>query len=310
MPRLYLLAILILTFSSAAFAQEGYYHLGNETVELRPLPQANAPKGPQAMISSKDIEGIAIQQNPYTHELEARILFKASSWPTVHDLSSTWKGKDIAILKSGKVFAAPKLMDPLVAEARVSLTPEDIKKFAQGFVPATPLSAEVLNDQWTSYLKQNLQKDPKDYPSIEHLAYLYYRKQDFTQAIPLFEQLIQANVAKTNVVIDLGISYLQQKNYSKAEELFKRPMKKSAAEEWAISSSLAEVYKLEGKNDLAIAEFQRSVTLIKAFKNSAQYQADLETMKKLGNPQMATRSDAELDNAIKRIEGEIQSLKK
>src|SRR5436190_18878654 len=98
----YFLTFLILFLPTAGFAQEGYYQLGKETVALHVVREGNEagnwktvtkPDGKtlevstQAGISSMDIEGIGISPNPYTHDLEARILFKAASWPKVHDIT-------------------------------------------------------------------------------------------------------------------------------------------------------------------------------------------------------------------------------
>jgi tetratricopeptide (TPR) repeat protein len=278
-------------FPSLLFAQEGYYLLGNESLEFRlAVDGSKALKNPsdwekmsdiknnklfvfkKAEINSADVDGLLIEKSRWEDEYEITIYFKKKSWDKVRKITEQLINKRLGIIRGGRLINAPVVLDALKDSAVITpMNQSQIKWFVNGLILKEPMTEELKVARRKEHLKnleEIVNKQPDDLNLKLGLAreYAYARGEvkDCKKAIALFKEVFEKDKTRTDIYSDIASCYSYLKEYDKAIKYFQNAINTKSENEWIFRLQLAEIYKELNQNDNALKEIERSIEFLKA----------------------------------------------
>ncbi|MEJ2367190.1 MAG: tetratricopeptide repeat protein [Acidobacteriota bacterium] len=117
--------------------------------------------------------------------------------------------------------------------------------------PAQNGKADFNQQQHNAEIEQFIAKakaDPNDLQSKVMLGNIYYDMGDYAKAIPWYEDALKINNQDTDVMVDLGVCYRQEKNPEKALALFKKALTLDPSKKQALFNQVV-VYKVDLHQD-------------------------------------------------------------
>lgn len=282
---------LVVIFPSLLLAQEGYYLLGNESLEFRLAVDVSKdlrnPSDWEEMsdiknnklfvfkkteLDSADIDGILIEQSRWGDQTyEITIYFKKESWDKVSKVTERLINKRLGIIRGAKLINAPVVLGILKKSAVMTpMNQSQIKWFVNGLILKEPMSEELKvarKKEQLKSLEEFVNKHPDDLNAKLGLAreYAYARGEarDCKKAIALLKEVFDKDQTKTEIYSDIASCYYYLKEYDKAIKYLQSAINTKSEYEWAFRLELANIYKEINQIDNALKEIEKSIEFLK-----------------------------------------------
>jgi len=285
----FVVSCLLFVFDSLSCAQEGYYVLGEQEIEFRPIVDVRKDAEVQenweemldirgdrflvlkkAELGSQDVEAIRVRKSPFEpHErYQISVSFKKESWDKVRSITKRLIGRRLGIVRGNRLISAPVVQTAVDKDAVIggAVRMSDVQWFIAGLDPKEQPPEEDREGEYTKWLEQWVRKSPDDLDAMSALAgkYMYGETKDYGKASTLFEEILRKDPQRTEHLLNLGTCYTRLGEYDKAARTYERAIVARPEDEWIARWQLAEAYKGQGETPLAIRELEKGLRLLEA----------------------------------------------
>ncbi len=284
---------LVLIPVSLSHAQEGFYSLGDEHLDFRVVSQATGEVpgddweemfdlagkrlliSKTSILSAEDIEGVMVSKMLAGElgDYYVSVFFRKESWDKVRERTKELVQRKLAVVRRGRIFAAPIVLEPISKEAHLSVGSRGkkvVEQFIEGFIQTDEPSKEKREQEYLNWLEQKAEKSLLAESELLGLAMKYLTRglsgeeKYYSKAVPLLKKILQKDPSRTDILLSLAAAYKGSGEQEKAIETYKKALQAYPQAEWGIRFQLAEIYQARGENARALQELKNSLKLFKA----------------------------------------------
>ncbi|MHC4875651.1 MAG: tetratricopeptide repeat protein [Planctomycetota bacterium] len=159
------------------------------------------------------------------------------------------------------------------------------QKAGEGDETAKANAAQLANEllaREVEVLRTRVERYPNDMRVKFHLAECFMRTQQFSQAIPLFQQASQDSRIETKALSKLGVCFMQEKKYALAKRQFEKAVPKLNANDHPdlfkdTNYRLGRLCEASGDNEAAENYYSEVLAVDYGYKDTLQRLEDLQS---------------------------------
>ncbi len=152
----------------------------------------------EIVIRNNDILGFTTDDYTpdFDDDKEFKIHFEPDSWKRIRETTSRLKGKRIALIREGKIYWSPTMLEAITRSAVMSFTDEEtsIEEFLKDFptenIPEH-LHSETLHEK---FLTDWIESHPEDLGALQEIVNYYFEDKnhpEVNKALPYLQRLVK-----------------------------------------------------------------------------------------------------------------------